>query len=295
MKIAFIGLGVMGFSMAGHQQHAGNQVCVYNRTYAKALKWVDSYGGTSRLTPVEAAKGADVVMVCVGNDDDVRNVLYGEQGALAGLETGAYVVDHTTTSHALAQELDGECKKQGLHFLDAPVSGGQAGAENGTLAIMIGGNQADLAAVTPAMEPYAQVITHMGDVGAGQMTKMVNQLLIAGVLQGISEGLILARKTGLDLPKVIEAIGQGAAGSWQLTNRALNIHADKFDYGFAIDLMQKDLGFCLDAAKKLGLELPNAEFVSQRYSELQNKGYNRCDTSVLIKQYEESTTGEAKQ
>ena len=220
------------------------------------------------------------------NDDDVRSVAYGGEGIINGLEKGALLVDHTTTSHELALELNDKCQSAGIGFIDAPVSGGQAGAENGALAIMIGGDANHLAQGTAAIEPYAKTMTHMGEVGTGQLTKMVNQILIGGVLQGISEGFTLAQKTGLDLPKVINAISGGAAGSWQLSNRGENIDKDIFDYGFAVDWMVKDLGFCLDAAKKVDLKLPNTEFVIERYNELQARGLNRCDTSVLIKQYD---------
>jgi 3-hydroxyisobutyrate dehydrogenase len=286
MNVAFIGLGVMGYPMAGFQQQAGHDVCVFNRTAAKAQKWADEYGGRSSETPREASQNADVVMVCVGNDNDVRSVIYGDDGILAGLQKGAFIVDHTTTSYELALELEEACKEQGVGFIDAPVSGGQAGAEGGVLAVMMGADEASLNTVKPAIEPYAKTITHMGDVGSGQVTKMVNQILIAGILQGISEGFTLARKAKLDLPKVIDAISQGAAGSWQLSNRGLNIDQGIFDYGFAIDWMSKDLGFCLDAAKSLGLELPNTQYVSDCYKALQANGHNREDTSALIKQFD---------
>jgi 3-hydroxyisobutyrate dehydrogenase len=287
MKVAFIGLGVMGYPMAGYQQQSGHDVCVYNRTTTKAKQWAEQYQGRYAETPAAASKGADVVMVCVGNDDDVRSVIYGDEGVLAGLEAGAIIVDHTTTSYELAKELSEKCRLKGVGFIDAPVSGGQAGAENGVLAVMAGGEESVLSKIQPAIQPYAKTITLMGPAGAGQATKMVNQILIAGILQGISEGFTLAKKAELDLPKVIDAISAGAAGSWQLSNRGLNINNDVFDYGFAIDWMVKDLGFCLNAAKELGITLPNTQFASERYKELQKKGYNRCDTSVLIKQYDE--------
>jgi 3-hydroxyisobutyrate dehydrogenase len=288
VRIAFIGLGVMGYPMAGLQQRAGHNVCVYNRTTTKAQLWAGEYGGSFAETPAKASHNADVVMVCVGNDDDVRSVIYGEDGVLSTLVQGATIVDHTTTSYELAIELQQACKDKGVAFFDAPVSGGQAGAEGGVLAVMMGATEAGLAPVRPAIEPYAKTITCMGDVGAGQMTKMVNQILISGILQGISEGFTLARKANLDLPKVIDAISQGAAGSWQLSNRGLNIDKGVFNYGFAIDWMCKDLGFCLDAVKGLDLELPNTQFVSDRYKELQAKGHNREDTSALIKQFKDS-------
>jgi 3-hydroxyisobutyrate dehydrogenase len=287
MKIAFVGLGVMGYPMAGFQSKAGHQVCVYNRTVAKAEQWVAEYEGSFAPTPYEASKGADVVMVCVGNDDDVRNVVTGEEGILAALSPSAIIVDHTTTSYELAQEMASACNEKGVEFLDAPVSGGQAGAENGVLAIMIGGKAEVLQKAESAIQPYAKTITHMGDVGTGQATKMVNQVLIAGILQGVAEGFTLAKALGLDVPKVIDAIKDGAAGSWQLSNRGLNIDKDKFDYGFAIDWMVKDLGFCLNSANNTELTLPNTQYAYDRYMELQEKGYNRCDTSILIKQFED--------
>jgi 3-hydroxyisobutyrate dehydrogenase len=286
MKIAFIGLGVMGYPMATYQQKAGHDVCVYNRTTAKAQHWAEEHGGRYAETPAEASMGADVVLMCVGNDDDVRSVVYGDEGILAGLSAGSIVVDHTTTSYDLAKELYENCNQQQIDFLDAPVSGGQAGAENGTLAIMVGGNSSVLEKAKPAMLPYAKTITLMGAAGSGQATKMVNQILIAGILQGIAEGFTLARKANLDVPTVIDAISQGAAGSWQLSNRGINIDKNHFDYGFAIDWMIKDLGFCLETAAALGIELPNARYVNERYKELQMKGYNRCDTSALIKQFD---------
>ena len=286
MNLAFIGLGVMGYPMAGFQQRSGHHVCAYNRTVTKAQQWAEQYRGNFAETPAAASREADVVMVCVGNDDDVRSVIYGDDGVLSGISRGAVIVDHTTTSRELAQELSVRCAEQGVRFMDAPVSGGQSGAESGTLAIMLGGDQATLTEVEPAIQPYAKSITLMGPAGAGQSTKMVNQVLIAGILQGIAEGFTLAEKAELDLPKVIDAISGGAAGSWQLSNRGINIHKDIFDYGFAVDWMVKDLGFCLNAAESLGIALPNTQFAADRYKALQKKGYNRCDTSVLIKQYE---------
>lgn len=272
--------------MAGFQQTSGHDVCVYNRTIAKAQQWVDEYNGRYAETPAAASQGVDVVMICVGNDDDVRSVVYGDEGVLASLSEGAIIVDHTTTSYGLAQELGEVCQQQGIGFVDAPVSGGQAGAENGALAVMAGGNETTLQKADAAIQPYAKSITYMGEVGTGQMTKMVNQILIAGTLQGMSEGFTLAKKAGLNVPKVIDAISGGAAGSWQLSNRGNNIDQDIFEGGFAIDWMVKDLGFCLEAAKAVGLDIPNTQFASDRYKELQQKGYNRCDTSVLIKQYD---------
>jgi 3-hydroxyisobutyrate dehydrogenase len=286
MKIAFVGLGVMGYPMAGFQKKAGHEVCVYNRTTAKAQQWAEEFQGEFAPTPGEASRGADIVMVCVGNDDDVRSVILGEDGVLAALTPGVIIVDHTTTSFELAKEMNVACEQQGVHFLDAPVSGGQSGAENGMLAVMVGGDEKIIKRADAAIQPYAKTLTPMGPVGAGQATKMVNQILIAGILQGISEGFTLAKASGLELPKVIAAIKDGAAGSWQLSNRGNNIDKGVFDYGFAIDWMVKDLGFCLSTAEKFQLELPNTEYTCDRYKELQEKGYNRCDTSVLIKQFE---------
>ena len=286
MKTAFIGLGVMGYPMAGFQQRNGHDVCVYNRTTAKAEKWASEFSGRFANTPKEASEGADCVMVCVGNDDDVRSVVYGEEGILAGLKPDATLVDHTTTSYELATELSKNCQLQEVNFLDAPVSGGQTGAENGILVIMLGGEQAVLDQVQPAIDVYAKSTTLMGPAGAGQMTKMVNQILIAGVLQGISEGFTLASKAQLDLSKVIDAISGGAAGSWQLSSRGKTIIENQFNFGFAVDWMVKDLSFCLDSAKALGLKLPNTERVSELYQQLQQSGLNRCDTSVLIKQFD---------
>ncbi len=288
MKVTFLGLGVMGHPMAGYLQKAGYDVCVYNRTTAKAQQWVEQYGGRYGETPRQAANGADVVLLCVGNDNDVRDMITGEQGVLEVLSEGTIIVDHTTTSDALAKELSGLTAEQSVSFIDAPVSGGQAGAENGQLAIMVGGEQAAFARIEPLINSYAKSILYMGESGAGQATKMVNQLLIAGILQGISEGFALAKKSGLDVSQVIDAISAGAAGSWQLSNRGETIANDTFDFGFAIDWMRKDLGFCLDAAEKYGLHLPNAQWVDQRYKEIQAQGHSRSDTSVLVKQYDES-------
>ncbi|MFT5420582.1 MAG: 3-hydroxyisobutyrate dehydrogenase [Candidatus Endobugula sp.] len=286
MKITFIGLGVMGYPMAGYLQQAGHSVCVYNRTTTKAKKWVAEYGGSYAETPVLAAKDADIVLLCVGNDNDVREILVGEQGIVNSLNSGTIIVDHTTTSAILAKEMSKLTAVKNIQFLDAPVSGGQAGAENGQLAIMVGGNKAAYDIVAPILNSYAKSQLYMGESGAGQSTKMVNQLLIAGVLQGISEGFALAQKSGLALPQVIEAISAGAAGSWQLSNRGINISNDKFDYGFAVAWMRKDLGFCLNAASAYGINLPNAERVDQCYAKLQKQGHNRSDTSVLVKQFE---------
>ena len=281
--VAFIGLGVMGYPMAGYLSKAGYSTKVYNRTSAKALKWQDEYQGIACETPKQAAEECDVVFVCVGNDDDVRSVVYGEEGILAGMNPGAILVDHTTTSANLAVELASAAKQVGNEFIDAPVSGGQAGAENGSLTIMCGGEQAIFAQVTPVMDVYAKQVTLLGENGQGQRCKMVNQICIAGVLQGLSEAIQLAQKSGLDIEQVVETLKHGAAGSWQMENRAVTMSQDKFDFGFAIDWMRKDLGFCLEEAQRVGIELPLTKEVDQRYAKLQTLGLNRMDTSVLIK------------
>ena len=291
MKITFIGLGVMGYPMAGYLKQAGYDVCVYNRTTSKAVAWVEQYGGRYADTPALAASDAEVVFLCVGNDDDVRAMVVGndvQAGILSSLSTGAVIVDHTTTSDTLAKTMAEAARQQHIDFMDAPVSGGQQGAENGQLAIMVGSAPDVFKRIEPIMQRYAKSILHMGEVGTGQATKMVNQLLIAGVLQGMSEGFALAKKAGLSLPDVIAAVSSGAAGSWQLSNRGLTIDEGKFDYGFAVDWMRKDLGFCLAAAKKYGIALPNAERVDQSYAKLQEQGHSRSDTSVLVKQYDQS-------
>ncbi|GAB2646968.1 NAD(P)-dependent oxidoreductase [Vibrio panuliri] len=281
--VAFIGLGVMGYPMAGYLSKAGYTTRVYNRTFSKAEKWQTEYQGVACQTPKQAAEGCDVVFVCVGNDNDVRSVIYGEEGVLAGLNAGAVLVDHTTTSANLAEELAQEANKQGVAFIDAPVSGGQAGAENGVLTIMCGGEQAVFEQVAPIMDVYAKQSTLLGENGQGQRCKMVNQICIAGVLQGLSEALILAEKSGLDIAQVVDTLKFGAAGSWQMENRASTMAQDKFDFGFAIDWMRKDLGFCLEEAERLGVELPLTKEVDQRYADLQKQGLGRMDTSVLIK------------
>ncbi|OLQ94420.1 2-hydroxy-3-oxopropionate reductase [Vibrio ponticus] len=281
--VAFIGLGVMGYPMAGYLSKAGYTTRVYNRTFAKAEKWQAEYQGVACQTPREAAQGCDVVFVCVGNDNDVRSVIYGEDGVLAGLKPGTVLVDHTTTSANLAMELSQAAKEQGIAFIDAPVSGGQAGAENGVLTIMCGGEQAVFDSVAPIMDVYAKQSTLLGESGQGQRCKMVNQICIAGVLQGLSEALILAEKSGLDIAQVVDTLKFGAAGSWQMENRANTMAQDKFDFGFAIDWMRKDLGFCIEEAERLGVELPLTKEVDQRYARLQEQGLGRMDTSVLIK------------
>jgi len=282
-KVAFLGLGVMGYPMAGHLVKAGHEVTVYNRTAAKAEAWVKEYGGASAPTPGEAAAGADFVMACVGNDDDLRQVCLGEGGAFAGMKPGARFVDHTTVSAKVTAEMYAAAKTAGLSFVDAPVSGGQAGAQNGVLSIMCGGDEADYAAAEPVMQAYGKSIKRLGDSGAGQLTKMVNQICIAGLVQALSEGLAFAEKAGLDGRAVIEVISGGAAGSWQMVNRHGTMIDDKFDHGFAIDWMRKDLGICLATGNEIGASLPVTALVDQFYKDVQNMGGARWDTSALIK------------
>lgn len=282
-KVAFVGLGVMGYPMAGYLSKAGYSTKVFNRTKAKADTWASEYQGQACETPKQAALDADVVFVCVGNDDDVRSVVFGEDGILAGLKPGAVLVDHTTTSADLAIELAAAAKENGNSFIDAPVSGGQAGAENGVLTIMCGGDQSVFDAVAPVMEVYAKQITLLGENGQGQRCKMVNQICIGGILQGLSEALLLAQKSGLDIEQVVDTLKHGAAGSWQMENRAVTMAQDKFDFGFAIDWMRKDLGFCLEEAERVGIELPLTKNVDEQYAQLQQEGLGRMDTSVLFK------------
>lgn len=281
--VAFIGLGVMGYPMAGYLSKAGYKTKVYNRTLAKAQKWSTEYQGEACETPKQAAQGCDVVFVCVGNDDDVRSVVYGDNGILAGLKPGGVLVDHTTTSAELAVELAGAARDNGFAFIDAPVSGGQAGAENGVLTIMCGGQQEVFDSVSPVMDVYAKQISLLGENGQGQRCKMVNQICIGGILQGLSEALLLAQKSGLDIEQVVETLKHGAAGSWQMENRAVTMSQNKFDFGFAIDWMRKDLGFCLKEAERVGLELPLTQKVDEQYAALQEEGLGRMDTSVLFK------------
>ena len=282
MKTAFLGLGVMGFPMAGHLKKGGHEVTVYNRTQAKAQKWVETHGGKAAATPAEAAKGADIVFSCVGNDDDLRSIVQGEQGAFAGMTKGAIFVDHTTASANVARELGEVAKGKGLHFLDAPVSGGQAGAENGKLTVMVGGGQGDFDRAKPVIDCYARACVLLGPVGSGQLAKMVNQICIAGLVQGLAEGMNFAVKAGLDPAKLVETISKGAAQSWQMENRALTMVADKFDFGFAVDWMRKDLGICLEEAKRNGARLPVTALVDQFYAQVQQRGGKRWDTSSLI-------------
>jgi len=281
-KLAFIGLGVMGFPMAGHMQRAGHSVTVYNRTTARAVDWVETYGGALAKTPGEAAKGASMVFACVGNDDDVRAIALGEGGAFEAMDKGAIFIDHTTASADLARDLDGEAKARGFGFLDAPVSGGQAGAENGALTVMVGGEQGSFDRAAPVIDAYAKMCKLLGPAGAGQLTKMVNQICIAGVVQGLSEGLAFAQAAGLGGRGVVDVISKGAAQSWQMENRYETMLDGKFDYGFAVDWMRKDLGICLDEARRNGAHLPVAALVDQFYSEVQAMGGARWDTSSLI-------------
>ena len=282
MKTAFLGLGVMGFPMAGHLRKAGHEVTVYNRTKAKAEKWAATHGGTAAATPAEAAKGAEIVLACVGNDDDLRGIVLGDQGAFAGMAKGAIFVDHTTASANVARELGELAKGKGLRFLDAPVSGGQAGAENGKLTVMVGGEQAAFDQAKPVIDSYARACVLLGAVGSGQLAKMVNQICIAGLVQGLAEGMNFAMKAGLDPAKLVETISKGAAQSWQMENRAMTMVQDKFEFGFAVDWMRKDLGICLDEAKRNGARLPVTALVDQFYAQVQQRGGKRWDTSSLI-------------
>ena len=281
-KTAFVGLGVMGFPMAGHLARAGHSVTVYNRTAAKAAQWVEKHGGKSASTPAAAADGVELVMVCVGNDDDVRAVTLGADGALAAMKPGAILVDHTTASATVARELYAAAKARGVGFLDAPVSGGQAGAENGKLTIMVGGDADAFAVAEPVLACYARAVTLMGGAGSGQLTKMVNQICIAGLVQGLSEGINFGMRAGLDIERVLDVIGKGAAQSWQMDNRGKTMAADKFDFGFAVDWMRKDLAICQDEAKRNGASLPVTAIVDGFYSEIQQMGGKRWDTSSLI-------------
>lgn len=282
-KVAFLGLGVMGFPMAGHLAQAGHQVTVYNRNPAKRHAWVSEFGGAEAATPREAAQGADIVFCCVGNDDDLRSVTLGADGALAGMRAGAVLVDHTTASAEVARELYAAAQAMGLHFLDAPVSGGQAGAQNGMLTVMCGGDQAVFDAVQPIAQCFSRAFTRMGDSGAGQLTKMVNQITLAGLLQGLSEAIAFGEKAGLDMHTVLEVIGKGAAQSWQMDNRGKTMVDGQFDFGFAVDWMRKDLGLVLDEAKRNGARLPVTALVDQFYADVQGMCGNRNDTSSLIR------------
>lgn len=282
-KVAFLGLGVMGYPMAGHLKAAGHDVTVYNRTAAKAEKWVAQHGGAMALTPAQAAKGAEFVFSCVGNDNDLRTVCLGQEGAFAGMSANTIFVDHTTVSAAVTQELFDIAKSKGISFVDAPISGGQAGAENGVLSVMCGGEQASYDVASPIIDAYSKICRRLGDSGAGQKTKMCNQIAIAGLVQGLSEALHFAQKAGLDGEAVVEVISQGAAGSWQMSNRYKTMIADHFDHGFAVDWMRKDLGIVLQAADDNGASLPVTALVDQFYKDVQKLGGGRWDTSSLIK------------
>lgn len=281
-KAAFIGLGVMGFPMAGHLAAAGYQMTVYNRTQASADRWVKEHPGRSVSTPAEAAQGADFVFTCVGNDDDLRSVVLGGEGAFAGMKPGAVLIDNTTTSAIVARELAGVAREKELHFLDAPVSGGQAGAENAALTVMVGGALDVFERAKPAMESYAKAVTLMGDSGSGQLTKMVNQICIAGMVQALAEGLNFSQRAGLDGNLVLDVISKGAAQSWQMENRGSTMLRGEFDFGFAVDWMRKDLGICLEEANRNGARLQVTALVDQFYKHVQQKGGARFDTSSLM-------------
>ena len=285
-KVAFLGLGVMGFPMAGHLRAKGHETTVYNRSGAKADRWADKYGGAAAATPRQAARDCEIVFACVGNDDDLRAIALGPGGAFAGMSKGAIFVDHTTASAEVARELYDEAQKHGLHFIDAPVSGGQAGAENGALTVMCGGDAEAYGRAEPVIASYARACRLMGGAGAGQLTKMVNQICIAGLVQGLAEGLQFGRKAGLDVEAVVAVISKGAAQSWQMDNRSKTMIDGKFDYGFAVDWMRKDLGICLEEARRNGAHLPVTALVDQFYSEVQKMGGARWDTSSLIARLE---------
>lgn len=282
-KVAFIGLGVMGYPMAGHlKAKGGHDVTVWNRTGAKAEKWAGEHGGTKADTPREAASGCDFVFMCVGNDDDVRSVVYGDDGVLAGLASGATLIDNTTASAELARELDAASREKGVKFIDAPVSGGQAGAENGALTVMCGGDEADFDAAKPVIEAYAKMVGLMGPAGSGQLTKMMNQICIAGLVQGLSEAIAFGQKSGLDIEKVVSVISKGAAGSWQMENRHKTMNEGHYDHGFAVEWMRKDLGICLAEARRNGAKLPVTALVDQFYAGVEAMGGKRWDTSSLL-------------
>jgi 3-hydroxyisobutyrate dehydrogenase len=282
-KVAFLGLGVMGFPMAGHLALAGHDVTVYNRSAAKRDAWTGEFKGKSAATPREAVAGCELVFCCVGNDDDLRSVVLGDNGAFAGMRKGAILIDHTTASADVARELSADAGKRGLQFVDAPVSGGQAGAQNGMLTVMCGGDQAAFDAAKPVAMAFARAFTLLGASGSGQLAKMVNQVAIAGLVQGLSEAIAFGMKAGLDMEQVLEVIGKGAAQSWQMDNRGKTMIADKFEFGFAVDWMRKDLGLVLDEAKRNGARLPVTALVDQFYADVQSMGGQRWDTSSLIK------------
>lgn len=286
-KVAFIGLGVMGYPMAGHLKvKGGHDVAVYNRTFSKAEKWAAQFGGQAFRTPAEAAADADFVFTCVGNDDDLRSVTLGDAGCIAGMNAGAVLIDNTTASAEVARELEAACAAKGLGFIDAPVSGGQAGAENGVLTVMCGGDEATFETAKPVISAYARMVGLMGPAGAGQLTKMINQICIAGLVQGLAEGIHFGKRAGLDIEKVIEVISKGAAGSWQMENRYKTMNEGRYDFGFAIDWMRKDLGIVLSEARKNGAKLPVTALVDQFYGDVQAMGGNRWDTSSLLARLE---------
>jgi 3-hydroxyisobutyrate dehydrogenase len=282
-RVAFLGLGVMGHPMAGHLARAGHQVTVYNRTAAKAAAWVAEHGGAAAPTPAEAAASAEIVFACVGNDDDLRAVTQGEAGAFGTMAPGAVFVDHTTASAAIARELHAAARARGLHFVDAPVSGGQGGAVNGALTVMCGGDAEPFEAIKPVALAFAKAVTRVGEAGAGQLAKMVNQVCIAGLVQGLAEAIAFGQRAGLDMPLVLDVIGKGAAQSWQMDNRGKTMVADQFDFGFAVDWMRKDLGLVLDESRRNGAQLPVTALVDQFYAEVQALGGQRWDTSSLIR------------
>ena len=281
-RAAFIGLGVMGYPMAGHIAKGGHEVTVYNRTNEKSARWVAEYGGKSAPTPAEAAQGQDFVFSCVGNDDDLRSVTTGPDGAFSAMKPGSVFIDNTTASAAIARELDAAATQGGFDFLDAPVSGGQAGAENGVLTVMVGGDEATYDKAKPIIDSYARMVGLMGPAGSGQLTKMVNQICIAGLVEGLAEGIGFAQNAGLDVEKVIDVISKGAAGSWQMENRWKTMNGGKYDYGFAVDWMRKDLDIVLSEGRRNGSNLPVTALVDQFYSEVQAMGGNRWDTSSLL-------------
>jgi len=286
-KVAFLGLGVMGYPMAGHLKNkGGHDVTVYNRTAAKAEKWVAEHGGRHAATPADAARDQDFVFACVGNDDDLRSVTLGESGAFAAMKQGATFIDNTTASADVARDLDAAAKELGIGFIDAPVSGGQAGAENGVLTVMCGGDASTFERARPVIDAYARMVGLMGPAGAGQLTKMINQICIAGLVQGLSEGIHFGQKAGLDIEKVIEVISKGAAGSWQMENRHKTMNEGKYDFGFAVDWMRKDLGICLSEADRNGAKLPVTALVDQFYKDVQAMGGSRWDTSSLLARLE---------
>ena len=286
-KVAFIGLGVMGFPMAGHlKTKGGHEVTVYNRTADKAARWVETHGGACAPTPAQAARDADFVFTCVGNDDDLRSVTTGPDGVLAAMKPGAILIDNTTASAEVARELDAAARERGCHFIDAPVSGGQAGAENGVLTVMCGGEEAAFETARPVIDAYARMVGLMGPAGSGQLAKMVNQICIAGLVEGLAEGIHFGKRAGLDIEALVEVISKGAAGSWQMENRHKTMNAGKFDFGFAVDWMRKDLGIVLSEARRNGSVLPVTALVDQFYGDVQSMGGGRWDTSSLLARLE---------